>query len=61
MEKKTNKQRKTKTKAKTNKQKKTGQNKNSDLQSVNLKIVSLKPDMIMKNVFCDYRTFRYYC
>ena len=26
-----------------------------------VKIVSLKPDMMIKNVFCDYRTFLYYC
>ena len=39
---------------------KTGQNKYWDLQSINVKIVSLKPNMMMKNVFCDYTTFQYF-
>lgn len=38
--------------------KKPGENKNWDLQSFNVKTVILKPDMMMKDDFCDYRTFR---
>ena len=38
---------------------KAGQNKYWDLQSINVNIVSLNLNMMIKNVFCDGRTFRY--